>query len=197
MEMEETSFLGDDTDGFFLQVGLLEGIIKDGQIFNTLSEAYYHIFRNSKEFAMILWNGLPVRLSYTRDLPLLVEPLTNFLINLSQDNDSPRHQKVILKTKSFNTQWQVQWDESWVEIQAQWEEIKGNYQDALNASGHIRMPKVAFLAEWRLLLEQLVKSFMDTGTELRDSEQKGYIEQLDELIKLIPQRGRFYHRANN
>lgn len=196
MDIDETSFLGDDTSGFFLQVGLLEGIIKDGQIFSSLAEAYHHIFRNSKEFVIILWNGLPIRLSYTRDIPFLVETLSEFLRNLSQENE-PSSEKIVINTQTMKASWHAQWDENWIEITGNWKEIRGNYEAALNELGHIRMSKVAFLAEWRLLLEQLVKSFVDTGTELRDPDQKQYVDLLSEVISIIPQRGRFYHRANS
>ncbi len=62
------TLIGADLTGLWLQPGFVEGVVADGRRFRTLEAAFRHIFRRNLEYAVLLWNGLPVRFSYPEDL---------------------------------------------------------------------------------------------------------------------------------
>ena len=185
------TLIGADLTGLWLQPGFVEGIVADHKRFATLASAYQHIFRGNLEYAVLLWNGLPVRLSYPEDLPLMVAPLIAML-------DALQRQQVVnrtgydFRTAHLHAQWQIETNPESVTIAGQWHQVSGDYQAALNQLGMVRMNRLAFLREWKLLLQQLCQAFADAEAVLTEPEARAQLQTLRDLETSIPTRGRFY-----
>lgn len=184
------TLLGPDLTGFSLQPGFVEGIITDRRRFSTLVQAYRHIFRRNLEYAVLLWNGLPVRLSYPEDLPNMV-PMLIEMLEAVQKNESTR-QTCPFHTPNLQGEWQIDCEADMLSLEGSWEQVPGHYEAALNRLGMVRISRLDFLCEWKLLLQQLNQAIMDAGATITSPEGRDQLQILQRLEKEIPFRGRFY-----
>lgn len=184
--------------GCYLQVGLIENIKPENKSFASLRETYQYLFRRNREFALLLWNGIPVRLSYVWDIPWMIEKIIILLDKLTDENelDTETHHHCYFQTKNLKFNWYLEWNSEAIEMDSFWEKIPGNYETALNSLGHIKMMKQEFLYEWKLLLEQLIRAFQDAGGRIYESEQADLFDMLIRINQSIEQRGRYY-RTND
>lgn len=173
-----------------LQPAFVEGIERTGRRFSTLTKAYRHIFRRNLEWGILLWSDVPVRISYRQDLPAMVEPLTDLLIYVVKADDG--HGDFSFETPNLETRWRVELSGEMMELRSRWLRVKGDYEAALNEAVGVRMPRQDFLCEWKLLLQQLLKAFADSGASLSRQQSRDRFEILRELEAAIPARGRFY-----
>ena len=188
---EEYSLLGADLTGLWLQPGFVEGIIVDRKRFATLADAFRHVFRRNLEYAVLLWNGLPVRLSYEDDLPAMISTLITMLENaLRTDPTSGSSYEFV--TPDMESSWQVHADSEMITIEGSWQKLPGRYEAALNRLGIVRMRRTAFLCEWKLLLQQLIKAISDSEAVLTTIEARNQLQKLRRIESEIPSRGRFY-----
>lgn len=185
------TLLGNDLTSLSLQPGFVEGIVADGKRFATLAKAYQHIFRRNLEVAILLWNGLPIPFSYPEDLPLMVSPLIAMLDDL-QRNQAETSASYEFRLAHVQSQWQVEADAENVTVTGTWHQVPGHYEAALNQLGMIRMTRLAFLCEWKLLLQQFSKAMADAEAILTHPEARAQLETLHRLEASIPARGRFY-----
>lgn len=187
----EKTIIGQDLTGFLFQIGFVEGIVEQSKSFRNFEKAFQHLFRRNKEYAVFLWNGLPVRLSYVDDIPFMLEDILNALnFLLSSKGVSPLF--VRFKTTNIEMEWNIKIDGDWVDIDSHWIKLPDNYEAALNQVCLLRTPKPFFLWEWKLLLEQCVKAVHDSNTTFLGKRSKLLFQQLKNIESKIPKRGRFY-----
>jgi len=180
-----------DLSGLWLQPGFVEGIVADRKQFATLAEAYRHIFRRNLEYAILLWNGLPVRLSYQDDLSAMADNLIAML-HAVQRPEATSGISYSFQTPNVQTLWQIETDPEIITIEGFWRQLAGHYEAALNQVGMIRMPRLAFLCEWKLLLKQFIQAIADAEAVLTRPEARKQLQTLHRLEAGIPSRGRFY-----
>ncbi|MBX2998653.1 MAG: hypothetical protein KF893_09110 [Caldilineaceae bacterium] len=186
------TLIGADLDGLWLQPGFVEGIVADGKRFASLEAAYRHLFRHNREYAILLWNGLPLRLSYQEDLPGMVNHIIA-LLYFVQDCSTPARRSFRFQTVNIKSLWQLEVDSTTVSIEGFWKQVPGRYETALNQLGTIRMARLAFLCEWKLLVEQLIQALVHGEVILTRPEAQKRLQILHALKEKIPSRGRFYH----
>lgn len=179
-----------DLAGIWLQPGFVEGIIADHRSFDSLETAFRHIFRRNLEYAILLWNGLPVRFGYPDDIPAMIDPLVS-LLQAAQERDVSIGPSFLLKTPNIHALWKLKIRSQEITLEGNWLRVPGSYEAALNRLGPIRMPRRAFLCEWKLLLEQLINSISDAEAVLNRPEARR-LRILKEIEAAIPARGRFY-----
>lgn len=185
------TLIGTDLSGLWLQPGFVEGIAAEGKRFGTLEKAYRRIFRRNLESAVLLWNGLPVKLNYTDDLPAMVSPLIDVLWNVQNPEARPGD-AYDFQSPTLRTHWHIDADQESVTIDSFWEEVPGHYEAALNQLGLVRMRREAFLSEWKLLLQQMLQAFEDAEAILTRQEARNQLQKLREIEANIAERGRFY-----
>lgn len=184
------TILGKDLTTMIVQPGFVEGIVNDQKNFETLSKAYRHIFRNNKEYLIILWYGLPIKFSYIDDLPDVTEQLAEMLHEISNEK---KESSFSVNTQNLEFDWDISInDESIVTIKADFKRIKGNYQDALQKLSLLKIHKDAFLSEWKLFIEQLLKAQQDAGCKLKGKRAEKIIFMLQEISNNIANRGVLY-----
>ncbi len=187
----EYPLLDADLTGLWLQPGFVEGVVAERKRFASLEAAFRHIFRRNLEYAVLLWNGLPVRFSYPEDLAPLASTVIAML-DAVQSAETTHRAAYELRTPNLEALWRVETEPEMVTIEGFWEWIAGDYQAALNQLGMVRMPRAAFLCEWKLLLEQWLRAIADAQAVLTGKEARSQLETLRRLEAGIPQRGRFY-----
>ena len=188
---EDYILIGKDLSGVWLQPGFVEGIIADKKSFSSLEKACQHVFRRNLEYAILLWNGLPVRLSYLDDLPAMVDELVSMLNRVCNEIKDTSFD-CVFNTPNIEMTWHITIESDFIIVSAIWGKTSGNYQMALNQLGMVRMSRYEFLCEWKLLLQQLVKSINDSGVKLTLKSARKTFQTLCETEKSIVERGRFY-----
>ena len=183
------SILGVELTTFILQAGFVEGIIADSKEFPNLTKAYQHIFRNNKEYTILLWNGIPIRLSYTEDIPYLVEELIEFLEAIQNNSENAS-----FRVATKNNQWQldatIEHDD--LTVKSNFSHLSGNYQHAFEPLSLLKMETSKFLSEWKILLEQLVTALERSGCKLTSQKGEQSLERLRSLNNRIHKTGVLY-----
>ncbi|MEO1614976.1 MAG: hypothetical protein AAFV88_03950 [Planctomycetota bacterium] len=185
------TLVGEDLTGFWLQPGFVEGIVADRQQFSSLPKAFRHIFRRNLEFAVVLWNGIPVRFSYQQDLAEMTVGLID-MIGFVQSGEEGARRSFEFETPNLRVCWRVELEPEWLVLEADWKCVPGGYEAALNQLGMIRMRRDAFLCEWKLLLEQFAQALDDSEATLTSDLARSQAEQIRQLSVSVPKRGRFY-----
>lgn len=186
-EQEDYVLLGKDRATLIVQPGFVEGIVPEKRRIAAISDAYRFIFRNNREYGILLWNGIPVRFSYTEDLPLMVEPLVQLLGRTTPNGT------MNWTTPNFALSWELEKTaDGQLRIRQQCDRIKGGYERALNQLGMIILPEKTFLNEWKLLLNQLVEAFDRSEVQLDSGAAKKLLEQLRSLNETITGPGALY-----
>lgn len=174
-----------------LQPAFVEGVERDGKGFDDLESAYRHIFRRNLEVGVLLWSAIPVPIRYTDDLPAMVAPILD-LLGFVVGGGEGEETEFRFETSRIDAVWAVELERGIVRITSGWRRVPGGYEAALDQVGRIAMPREAFLAEWKLLLEQLLRAFADSGATVGGDDARDRLSQLRRLEAAIPERGRFY-----
>lgn len=117
------------------------------------AQIFQHAFTDTKESGVIYWNSIPITFGYHKDLPLIWDAVVDLLTRITT---STRSQTAIaLKCDSFQTHWQVHWDEKFVIIESDWH--APDYVAAFTdeTSTRLTILKIDFLNEWKLVLGQI------------------------------------------
>jgi len=114
------------------------------------------------------------------------------MLHTVQQNSSMVVTAYEFQTLNLHSLWQVATDLEMVTIEGFWQRIPGHYEAAVNQLGMIRMPRLAFLCEWKLLLRQFIQAVADAEAILTTSKARMQFEMLKSLEKDIPSLGHLY-----
>ncbi|MDH5653068.1 MAG: hypothetical protein OEZ39_14525 [Gammaproteobacteria bacterium] len=191
--VEDYILLDSDLAGLSIQAGFVEGVIEENKTYTSLEKAFRHIFRNNLEYAVMLWNGIPIRLDYRQDIPEMVSELVSMLefVNATKEDEI----KVFkFLTPNIETEWQVAIQGDQLEVTAKWFSIVGDYAEVLNQLGMIVIRRDEFMSEWKLLLEQFIQAITDSGAILTRDKAINELASIKDINHAIPCRGRLYRR---
>ena len=178
---------------FVMQPGFVEGILPEEKHVAAIEEAFRFIFRDTREYGIITWNGIPVRFSYTEDLPFMIKPVLKLLSELQQETGT-KDRSMTINTSNLNLQWEItQTPTQQLTIRQICTRITGNYQAALNEQNTITIPTAEFLSEWKLLLAQLEEAWQRSGLSLAVPEEHDVLNRLEQLNRHITRRGTLYN----
>jgi hypothetical protein len=175
---------------FRLQAGFVEGVIEEGLKFNSLTEAYQSIFRNNKEFCLICWNSIPFALSYPQDISYIIRSICDTLEYVLFSTNEIVVISFLSPQTSFN--WQLTKSESKTIIRARFIKVIGGHEEALNAVSNLEIKSSLFLAEWKLLIEQLLVSFDASRAKVVTKHDIDLVQRLRRINKHIPNRALRY-----
>ena len=178
---------------FYLQAGFVEGIVEDNTVFSSIESAYASIFNNTKEYCFVEWNGVPFMLDYKNDIPYLIKSIYQLLNSvLLNDNKT-------IKFETTNTAFSLNVSKTindQINIQAKFNRVSGNHEKALNTVSEITIDKKTFLAEWKLLLEQLEKALLDSTCNIANDEDIDILNNLKNINNQILKRADRYLYEN-
>lgn len=190
MELEEYTIRGNELTTLSVQPGFVEGILPEEKRFDEVEQAYRFIFRNNREFGIILWNGVPIRFSYIDDFPAMIEPLVS-LLHFVRTGISGEHKARFL-TKHLDLEWNVSLRENGLLLSQYCHRISGNYAEILNRLGMISLTREAFLEEWKLPVAQVVEALRRSEVHITSDSGRNILEELNVLNETIQKRGVFY-----
>ena len=189
-EIHEYSIIGKDLTTFILQPGFVEGVIRQNKIFSQIENLYEEVFKNTKEFCVITWNGIPFRWSYINDLPYLIDSVIEVIRQII--TDKKQHWQVDLKSKTFEAIWSFKYDRDIITIQSHFTKVDGGHQNALNTLSVLRIKKETFLSEWKLLIEQILQSLIQSENKIKGEALKMKINVIKEVNDVITKRALRY-----
>lgn len=182
-----------NTTPFLIQCGHVSIRKLDNHRFDKIAHVFPKLFWENQESAYIFWNQIPIRWHYT------FEFFANFddvlaVCRMLQQNESGAT-KATIQTDYFLFDWIFHWSGEDLQMNASFLARKKSYQryaDALNHVGEIQMTKTAFLNEWTILLQQLLKCFVSAGVIINDGTERRKYELLIELVNQLKNYGQLY-----
>jgi hypothetical protein len=152
-----------------------------------LAEALNAIFPDKTEEAYILWNWVPVRVSYKYDLSVMIEDILNMLIFLTASESGSY--RVSFGSSTLNAEWQLNWNDNQLTIFSNWHSPADFYTDLLNSRNKLEINRDAFLWEWKAVLRKVIWAIENGEFTFR---YKPNWKALYKLEAAIPKYGFFY-----
>lgn len=185
----EYSVLGPELTSFMIQVGFVEGITEDTLEFSNIESAFQHLFRNNKEYAVILWCGIPLRLSYSEDIPHIAEALVDFLEGIQNKKKSI---SLHLASPNLDISLNAAIAEEDLTIHAEFKKVPGNYEKAFDPFVLLKINREVFLCEWKMLLSQWIEAMKASKYKLNSIKANRFIKRLIQLNNNINKHGVLY-----
>jgi hypothetical protein len=155
--------------------------------FQDLSEALSEVFAGDTEDGFMLWNWVPIRVSYRYDLSVMIDDLLPFLTRLV---DSVKGSwRVYWGSNTFKAEWLVYWADGQIRITTHWDSVAGNYEDLLNSRNILDIGQDTFLREWKLLLRKVIEAVEFAQVTVAD---RSSLDSLYSVERSIPELGRMY-----
>lgn len=116
----------------------------------SLSDFIESLFPLHTEFALLIWNGMFVPLSYKYDISIIIEDILEMLecIMSSQTGNL----EVTWPSNTFCSHWKLEWSDDSVSIVTVWTSVIGQTEEKLNNVPEVRLGKAQFIAEWAEIL---------------------------------------------
>jgi len=172
---------------FAIQASNPTVISATGQRVKTLASAIPAIFPVTTEEAYMLWNRVPVRISYKYDLYVLIDDIPPMLSQLL-DRDAGTHE-FGWGSSTFSARWQLNWSEGQLRIAARWRSVAGGYESLLNTRSELVFGQNDFVYEWKALLACLLRCIDTSGIHITREQDLATIRELEAAI---PRFGRYY-----
>lgn len=178
------------TSLFMIQPGFIEGVVAEPLAFDSMERAFENIFKNTKEFCIIVWNQIPLKLSYHEDIPYLIQSICETLDLLF--NSYEKNWSTHFLSKNCDFTWSFSIIEDDIFVVGDFIKINGNHQKAINSLPNFRMDINTFLKEWKLLIEQILNAFEQSEHQLTNSNDQNLIHVLNNINAFIPSRALRY-----
>jgi hypothetical protein len=101
---------------------------------------------------------------------------------------------VYWSSTTFMANWDIQWADSRVVINARWKSVSGGYEDLLNSRNRIEVDQQQFVGEWKVPLQRIIAAVEQSEIHLVDAE--GSFARLRRIEAAIPACGRLYGVIN-
>lgn len=153
----------------------------------NLSSALLAIFPEVTEDAIMIWNWVPVRISYNFDLSVMIEDV---LLMLNEILNSDHGSMVtFFGANTFTVEWSLSWVEEKIDISAKWESVAGCYEDLLNSRNVLKFNKDQFLSEWKTILKKIIIAVETSGIKIADEKEVALLYGIEAAI---PNVGHLY-----
>lgn len=146
-----------------------------------LSEAIEDIFPLYTENAIMSWNYISIPLSYKYDISYMIDDIVK-LLNVLRNKKSGKY-IVNWLPDTFRCNWSICWKEGEMEIDSMWECTVGDLENILNNRNKIIISVAAFSAEWKKILEVIIKNLEMCG--YNKNNLNGMRELVEEYNNII------------
>lgn len=152
---------------FFIQAGAPEGLPIRSEEDETPWDAMESVFPLYGEHAVLVWNHIPILLSYKYDLSCMVEDLLLIIEELQSRHSGELTNHWVSNT--FAHEWRFEWSDNRLTIESKWGEIGNGLDELLRRSGPVTLDIEAFMAEWKRVLGNVVEALRRAGHEEAES----------------------------
>ncbi|WP_206309975.1 hypothetical protein [Streptomyces sp. A0592] len=133
-----------------------------------MADAVGEMYPSEGEDALLVWNLVPVRLSYSHDLAALLDDLVPLLEQIRRPAFSEA--EVFWGSDTFSAQWAVLREGDSLRIRARWHSTLGNYESLLAARGDASVSVEEFIGQWAKVLRRIVTDIDAERVELEDDD---------------------------
>ncbi|KJY32544.1 hypothetical protein VR44_15800 [Streptomyces katrae] len=133
-----------------------------------MADAVGELYSSDAEDAVLVWNGVPVRLSYAHDLAALLDDLVPLLEEVRRPEFSET--EVFWGSDTFSAEWRIVREGDSLRIRARWHSTLGNHESLLAERGDPVVPAQVFSREWAKLLRRIVTDIEAEAVELQDDD---------------------------
>lgn len=165
------------------------------QELKQVREAFLKLFHPLEESIYVFWNGIPIRLRYQEDMYHSFEEI--LAMTWLVQKEVIGRTKATLTSQLLKAELRLLWKDDMIEIRASFtpfEELYKPFSDALNARNSIKMAKHEFLAEWKMILHQIIVSLKAGNISIEDGKERRKLELIQHVEKNIPGYGKLYTR---
>ncbi|WP_046780345.1 hypothetical protein [Streptomyces yangpuensis] len=141
-----------------------------------LADAVGGMYASGTEDAILVWNLVPVRLSYRNDLAVLLDDLVPLLEEVGRPGFSDA--QVFWGSDTFSAEWVIVREGDSLRIRACWHSTLGNYESLLAERGDVLVLTEEFIGEWAKLLRRIVTDVEAQCAEVEDSDLLGRAKAL-------------------
>ncbi|WP_051506978.1 hypothetical protein [Saccharibacillus sacchari] len=154
---------------FFIQAGAPESLPVRSEEDETPWDAVESVFPLHGEHAVLVWNHIPILLSYKYDLSCMIEDLLLIIEELQSRHSGKLTNHWVSNT--FAHEWRFEWSDNRLTIESKWGEIGNGLDELLRRSGPVTLDIEAFTAEWKKVLENVIEALRQAGHEEAESEE--------------------------
>ncbi|MEV6682623.1 hypothetical protein AB0N09_38040 [Streptomyces erythrochromogenes] len=133
-----------------------------------MADAVGEMYPSDAEDALLVWNLVPVRLSYAHDLAALLDDLVPLLEELRRPGFSDA--EVFWGSDTFSAEWGIVSEGDSLRIRARWHSILGSYESLLAERGDAVIPAGEFIGEWAKVLRRIVTDIEAERVRLEDDD---------------------------
>jgi hypothetical protein len=144
--------------------------------------AFRKVFEEYTEDAFLIWNDIPVRLTYEYDIYLHLDSILILLEGLLNSEEGT-FKLGWHSDESFITDWDIKWANNNIDIKSQWISISGGYEDLLNSRNHLELPIHTFLCEWKMLLKKVINAINQSGIVISNKDEFDFLCKIESGIK--------------
>ncbi|MFJ6779871.1 hypothetical protein [Streptomyces yangpuensis] len=141
-----------------------------------MADAVGEMYASGAEDAILVWNLVPVRLSYRNDVAVLLDDLVPLLEEVGRPGFTDA--QVFWGSDTFSAEWVIVREGDSLRIRARWHSTPGNYESLLAERGDVVVPAEEFVGEWAKLLRRIVTDVGAQCAELEDSDLFGRAKAL-------------------
>ena len=127
----------------------------------SLSDAIQTVFPMLTEKAFLIWKAIYIPLCYKYDISIMANDILDMLENLI--NKSTGDMSIHWASDTFANVWMLEWNNDYLEIEAQWNSVIGGTEQILSTKGSIKIPKQRFIAEWGGILNNVIIGLKQSG----------------------------------
>jgi hypothetical protein len=150
-----------------------------------LNEILQDLFPFPTEFCFLIWNHVYIPLDYKYDISIILDDIVHLFREILENESGELY--IAWPSNTFRTEWTMAWDAVDITITTAWWCVIGHcLEDVLNKVNVLKINKVDFLREWKMLLMKIVE--VVSGCE-RDVPE---IHEIKELLERVEGKGVLY-----
>jgi hypothetical protein len=151
----------------------------------TQVERYYEalskVFEAYTEDAFLIWNDIPVRMTYEHDLYVNLYDMHMLLKSLLELEEGSG--RIGWGSDTLNATWNVEWRNNNIKVSSHWNSVAGGYEDLLNSRSNLETSKDLFLREWKMLLRKVIDAIRQSGVIITDKESWNSFCEIESKIE--------------
>ncbi|MFE6909036.1 hypothetical protein [Streptomyces erythrochromogenes] len=133
-----------------------------------MADAVGEMYSSAADDAVLVWNRVPVRLSYGHDLAVLLDDLVPLLEDIRRPGFSAA--EVFWGSDTFSAEWVIVREGDSLRIRARWHSILGGYESLLAERGDVVLPAGEFTGEWAKILRRIATDIEAERVKLEDDD---------------------------
>ncbi|MFD7628296.1 hypothetical protein ACFV7Q_20025 [Streptomyces sp. NPDC059851] len=133
-----------------------------------LADAVAEMYSSESEDAVLVWNQVPVRLTYRYNIAVMLDDLVPLLEEVRRPEFSGA--EVFWGSDTFSAEWKLTREGGDLRIRARWHSTLGNHESLLAERGDVVVGAEDFVGEWSKVLWRIVTDVATGSVELADGD---------------------------